>query len=115
MTNNPESLPDSADLGGPCPRCGRVAAFELIGASTPLKPDGSERVITVKCMGCQDSIVVVERMVGPVPTGFPLAPAARRLFLKGFTGGRCRGWVTSIRISRARWVRHTPRGCASSQ
>ena len=69
MTRNPESLPDSADLGGPCPRCVRVAAFEHLGGSTALKPDGSERVITVRCMGCQDSIVVVERRVGPLPTG----------------------------------------------
>lgn len=70
MTSNPESLPESADLGGPCPRCGRIAAFEHPGRGfTPLKPDGSERVIMLKCMGCQDSIVVIERRVGPQVNG----------------------------------------------
>jgi hypothetical protein len=64
MTSNPESLPEAADPGGPCPRCGRIAAFtHLGGASTHLKPDGSERVITLVCQGCRDSIVVVERRV----------------------------------------------------
>lgn len=68
MASNPESLPDSADRGGPCPRCGRLTAFQHLGSSPTLKPDGSERVITLQCMGCQDSIVVVERMV-PQPNG----------------------------------------------
>jgi predicted RNA-binding Zn-ribbon protein involved in translation (DUF1610 family) len=69
MTSNPESLADSADQAGPCPRCGRVAAFQWGGAS-PLTPDGVERVIAPKCIGCQDSIAVVERMVKEAePTG----------------------------------------------
>jgi len=65
VTRNPESLPDSSDLGGPCPRCGRIAAFGWNGSITALKPDGSERVIGVQCMGCSDSVVVVERVVQP--------------------------------------------------
>jgi len=71
MTSNPESLPDSADRGGPCPRCGLIVAFNWTGGSTPLKPDGSERHITMTCMGCGDSIVVVERMLQPQANGQP--------------------------------------------
>jgi hypothetical protein len=70
VTSNLESLPDSADLGGPCPRCGRIAAFDHPGRGfTLLKPDGAERVIILKCMGCSDSIVVVERRVQARPPG----------------------------------------------
>lgn len=58
---DPDSLPDSADQGGPCPRCSRAAAFRLVGSSIPLKPDGSEQVTVLGCMGCGDSIVVIER------------------------------------------------------
>lgn len=32
---NPDTLPDTHDLTGPCPRCGRHSNFELI-AWTPL-------------------------------------------------------------------------------
>jgi len=62
MVTDPDSLPDSSDLGGPCPRCGRVAAFILIAAS-PLTPSDSERAIVLRCMGCSAGLVVVERMV----------------------------------------------------
>jgi len=43
-TRDPDSLPDSTDRSGPCPRCGRVAAFQVQFA-TPLKPDGSEQAV----------------------------------------------------------------------
>lgn len=62
MTKSPDSLADSSDLSGPCPRCGRVAAFNR-AAGAPLKPDGSEQVSILQCMGCRDSIVVVEQKV----------------------------------------------------
>ena len=66
MTGNPESLPDSSDLGGPCPRCGLIVSFEWPNAPAHhLKSDGSERVIVMKCMGCKDSVVVVERRLQP--------------------------------------------------
>jgi hypothetical protein len=69
VTSIPESLPDSGDLGGLCPRCGRIAAFELQGGDVALKPNGSERAIVVKCMGCGDSVVVVERRTVVLPDG----------------------------------------------
>ena len=62
MAKNPDSRADSSDLSGLCPRCGRVAAFSRV-AGTPLKPDGSEQVSILQCMGCSDSIVVVEQKV----------------------------------------------------
>lgn len=37
----------------------------------PVKLDGSERSIVLKCMGCQDSVVVVERRVKPSANGQP--------------------------------------------
>jgi hypothetical protein len=58
-----DSLPDSADMGGPCPRCGRAAAFQKKGNPIPLKPDGSEQAVVLGCMGCPDAIIVVERRV----------------------------------------------------
>lgn len=62
VTHNPESLPERSDPSGPCPRCGFIAAFDHPGnAFTPLNFDGSERVIVLKCMGCRDSVAVVER------------------------------------------------------
>jgi hypothetical protein len=65
VTRNPELLPDSADLGGPCPRCGLITAYAWNGGMSPLRSDGSERSIVVQCMGCKDWIVIVERCVNP--------------------------------------------------
>lgn len=61
MARDPESLPDSSDLSGPCPRCGRIVAYAWNGSTTSLKSDGSERAIGAQCMGCQNSVIVVER------------------------------------------------------
>jgi Domain of unknown function (DUF4145) len=56
-----DSLPDSTDQNGPCPRCGLVAAFNPVSVSVPLKPDGAEQATVLMCQGCRDSIVVVEQ------------------------------------------------------
>jgi hypothetical protein len=70
VVHDPESLPDSADLGGPCLRCGRAAAF-LFRGGTPLTPSSSERAAVLECMGCGDSIVVVERLLDAGGPGVP--------------------------------------------
>lgn len=73
MAHDPESLPDSSDLSGPCPRCGRIVAYGWSGSVTSLKADGSERAIGVQCMGCQNSVLVIERKTGKMnATGVPL-------------------------------------------
>lgn len=72
---DPDALPDSTDPSGPCPRCGRVSSFELIG-SLPVtgRNDGhyamgrdgtyerlwTERATVMECGGCADRIVVIE-------------------------------------------------------
>jgi Domain of unknown function (DUF4145) len=77
---NPETLPDSADPSGPCPRCGRVSNFSYV-ASLPASfggthqlGDGSterdalDRVSVLVCLGCHQPVVVVEeRWVGDHP------------------------------------------------
>jgi hypothetical protein len=77
---DPDSPPDSRDLGGPCPRCGRTSTFELIGR-LPLTFDrtlqgvgpggggidfeASERVTVLECRGChQNTAVVEQRWIG---------------------------------------------------
>ena len=47
----------------------RVAAFQLLNSPFPLKPDGSEQAIQLQCMGCGDSIVVIERRLQPQANG----------------------------------------------
>jgi hypothetical protein len=71
VAHDPDALPDSGDLSGPCPRCGRVAAFAAAGASIHIKADGSEQVSALRCMGCNDAIVVVERIGQPPSPGQP--------------------------------------------
>lgn len=70
---DPDRLPDSSDPGGPCPRCGRVSSFDLIG-TVPVTFDGgqvalrsagdgrtwSEQATVLQCSGCHDRIVVIE-------------------------------------------------------
>jgi len=77
---DPDSPPDSRDLGGPCPRCGRTSTFELVGR-LPLTVDRtlrgigpggediefepSEQVTMLKCRGChQNTAVVEQRWIG---------------------------------------------------
>jgi len=71
---NPDTSPDSSDPSGPCPRCGRVSNFRVIGSipvtfeegTYTLLPDGSserifyEQVSALLCMGCGQATVVVE-------------------------------------------------------
>ncbi len=65
MAHDPDSLPDTSDLNGPCPRCARNAAFQVVFQTIPLKPDGSEQSVVLMCMGCKESSVVVERRIDP--------------------------------------------------
>jgi len=71
MTRDPESLPDSSDRSGPCPRCGRIAAYRWDQSAFYIKLDASERVIAMQCMGCEDSVVAVERRVSVSANGVP--------------------------------------------
>lgn len=84
-TSDPDSLPDSADPSGPCPRCGRVASFAISGfGDVTFRKDGvhavnrdgtyerlaTQRVSMLECSGCHDRIVVVEDLhVGGVRYG----------------------------------------------
>jgi Domain of unknown function (DUF4145) len=65
VTTDPDSLPTLQDLTGPCPRCGRTAAFAALNPNMPIKQDGSELANVLKCMGCNDSLVVIERVIQP--------------------------------------------------
>lgn len=79
---DPDRLPDSTDLSGPCPRCGKPSSYESTGTA-PLTftgtvsegPNGRERVhderLTIlKCAYCQQNIVVIEaKYVGGVRDG----------------------------------------------
>lgn len=69
---NPDTPPDSSDLAGPCPRCGRTSSFTVVG-SLPVTFDGgtsigaggptptwSDQVSALLCQGCQQCTVVVE-------------------------------------------------------
>lgn len=78
---DPDTLPDSSDLSGPCPRCGRTSNFVAIG-TVPVTFDGRtvnlrdgrgidswiEQVTSLRCMGCgQATVVVEEEWVGDHP------------------------------------------------
>ena len=79
-SSDPDSLPDSSDPNGPCPRCGRVAHFRLLG-SAPVGyrvdvfgSDGSripnQQATVFECDACRLGIVVVEdEYVGGVRGG----------------------------------------------
>ena len=65
---NPDTLPDSSDPSGPCPRCGRTSNFQVGGIGTirtgQFPHIGGqitiERVMVVTCMGCGEGTAVVE-------------------------------------------------------
>ncbi len=70
---NPDSLPDSSDPSGPCPRCGRPSNFELrsygdvtyhptlmVSGRTGNERVPIERVVVLECSYCRQGIVVVE-------------------------------------------------------
>jgi Domain of unknown function (DUF4145) len=71
---DPDALPTSTDPSGPCPRCGRVANFTLVGrASVRFKkgvvamtrtggrePVSDQEAAILQCHGCADCTVVIE-------------------------------------------------------
>jgi len=72
----PDTLPDTHDPTGPCPRCGRHSSFELI-AWTPLVVEAgiedwdrvgigqaSEGVAVLRCRGCHEGTAVIEEVKG---------------------------------------------------
>jgi hypothetical protein len=65
--SNPDTLPDSSDMAGPCPRCGRISSFSLSGTTvTKTGTIGTllntvvERAAVLSCMGCGQGTTVVE-------------------------------------------------------
>ena len=70
---DPDTLPDSSDLSGQCPRCGRTSNFVAIG-TVPLTfyggvvriRDGGEmdnwveQATSLRCMGCGQATLVIE-------------------------------------------------------
>jgi hypothetical protein len=72
--HNPDTPPDSHDPAGPCPRCGRVSNFALIGSVPVTFASGgyaitaegrqeridSQQATILECSGCHERIVVVE-------------------------------------------------------
>jgi Domain of unknown function (DUF4145) len=65
MPDDPDTLPDSSDLRGPCPRCGRNSNYSFQGQPLPLKPDASQRATVLTCMGCHDGLTVIEERINP--------------------------------------------------
>lgn len=81
--SDPETQPDSCDPSGPCPRCGRISNFQVLGnlpvsfegGSVILHQDGRQeprtldRVSVLICAGCgQGTVVVEEQWVGEHPS-----------------------------------------------
>ena len=74
---DPDSLPDSTDPSGPCPRCGRVSSFTIRGTAGVTFRDGEymqgpggvpervsdEQIAILECNGCEQCIVVVEEQL----------------------------------------------------
>jgi hypothetical protein len=107
---NPDTLPDSSDPSGPCPRCGRTSNFNVgaigatrtgqfphIGGVVPV-----ERVIVATCMGCGEGTTVVEVTEDgqtfhglhwwPPPGAFDLDPAVPETIRSAYDEGmRCLG------------------------
>ena len=81
---NPDTLPDSSDPNGPCPRCGRASNFTTV-AAVPISfrkdvfgmgrqgeqiPISEQQVSVLQCHGCADCTVVIEdSYVGGVQHG----------------------------------------------
>lgn len=72
--DDPDILPDSTKMHGPCNRCGRVSNFTLHGsAPVTFRKDGSyavghngpqrlydQQLSILECNGCRDCVVVIE-------------------------------------------------------
>ena len=71
---DPDTLPDSTDPHGPCPRCGRASNFTAV-AAVPISfrkgvfgmgrqgeriPISEQQVSVLQCHGCADCTVVIE-------------------------------------------------------
>jgi len=81
VESNPETLPDSTDPSGPCPRCGRVSNFIVegtvgvsFGRAWSQGPNGErewdtlDRMALLRCLGCQQNTVVIEEQwIGDYP------------------------------------------------
>jgi hypothetical protein len=100
---NPDTLPSSADLTGPCPRCGRVSNFQL-EQSHPLRFEQGrgdvETVRALRCMGCATGTVTIEVLADdgswepihwyPAPVAGQLDPAVPPKIASCFDEGmRC--------------------------
>jgi hypothetical protein len=101
---NPDTLPDSSDPTGPCPRCGRTSNFSYNGAYAT-KIDAvpgagqlvTEQVVVMTCMGCQEGTTVVEEREDggtyrgvhwwPPPGAFSLDPAVPKTIRSAYDGG----------------------------
>ena len=46
-------LPDGSDMGRPCPRCGRTAAFALAASPVYLTSNAEQRTVVLTCMGAR--------------------------------------------------------------
>ena len=84
--HNPDSPPDTNDPAGPCPRCGRVSNFGVVG-KVPVTLGGSYTVVNsegrrerddfqqaaiLECLGCHQRTVVIEdKWVGNARAAVP--------------------------------------------
>lgn len=90
-----DTLPSTADRGGPCPRCGRLSSFTLkqsvamsehltvpAGPGSPAVKRWMEQVAVLVCQGCEEAVVVVEvrdAWGSPQPVMWWPMPGAGRL------------------------------------
>lgn len=84
QAKSPTALPDSTEPHGPCPRCGRLSNFTVMG-NAPVTYDDSRclidqagqrsrdcdvRLSVLECHGChQNTVVIEEKYVGGVRHG----------------------------------------------
>ena len=76
---DPDTLPDSSDPSGPCPRCGRISNFTIHPNTFPLlfSNGWAEQAVMLTCMGCQRTTVVIEQRTGGRLGGRPLVAGPR--------------------------------------
>jgi Domain of unknown function (DUF4145) len=103
---NPDTLPTSGDLAGPCPWCGRVSSFSLLNTFTvaPVATNGirsgmpDTRVSLLNCQGCDHGVLVVSDAAGngihwwPAPGAGTLDPGVNEGVASAYDEGmRCLG------------------------